>query len=170
MEETTQANGTSKSSNTKRIIISLVVITMIGLGLWYALPHESSFCFTFKHDTQFGDKKMATSSNEGYFGPRGNSYYIPEVPALQTALKKEGFYIDETEATGGGVYLTSFFGPSTQTAVRDFQKKYGMPITGEVDNAMIDKLTALYGCPAADTATSTASIKENYSISTTTIQ
>jgi hypothetical protein len=152
MEPTTQPR--SKKSI---VIVAIVILALIAGGtFWYRKHSVAPFCFNFKHDTQFGDRKVAKPSNIGVQAPNGMFYYLPEVPALQTALSREGFYIDTYEATGGKVYYAAFFGPSTQVAVREFQKKYGMAQTGEVDNTMIDKLASLYGCPAeAVTATTT---------------
>lgn len=137
---------TPKTNKAAYIGGGILVVLIIGTIAWFGAHRSPAFCFNFVHDTQFGDKAMEKSSNEGIVGPRGNIYYIPEVPALQTALKKEGFYIDPLEASGGKVYMAAFFGPSTKTAVSGFQKKYGIEETGEVDNATIDKLRELYGC------------------------
>jgi peptidoglycan hydrolase-like protein with peptidoglycan-binding domain len=120
------------------------------------IPKKATFCFNFVHDTQFGDRTVEHPSNLGIMGPHNIVYYVPETQSLQTALAKEGFEIDPYETTGGENYLTAFFGPSTQGAVKGFQKKYGIKETGEVDNDTIDKLASLYSCPKpATTATTT---------------
>lgn len=152
MESITQ----SKSKKGLIITITAILIAIVAFGIfWYRSYVTTPFCFNFKHDTQFGDRKVEKPSNTGIQGLNGMFYYLPEVPALQTALKKEGFYVDDYEATGGNVYLGAFFGPSTQVAVKGFQKKYDMKETGEVDNSMIDKLVSLYGCKVDSSTTNT---------------
>ncbi|MBI5134400.1 MAG: peptidoglycan-binding protein [Candidatus Taylorbacteria bacterium] len=137
----------NKSSKNAYIAGAAIVAIAIAAGLY--IVRQNSFCFDFAYDTQFGDKKdFAKASNEAFMGPGGSLYYIPENPALQKALEKEGFFIDELEKTGGNVYLTSFFGPTTQTAVKAFQERYDLAPTGEVDNNMIDVLRERYGCTA----------------------
>ncbi len=137
----------------KKILSIVGAIIVITVTLIIVTPREPAFCFNFVHDTQFGDRIVKNPSNGSVIGPRGIEYFVPEVPALQTALKKEGFYIDEYEATGGGVYFTSFFGPSTKNAVISFQKKYGIKPTGEVDNDTIDALKVRFECPLVATTT-----------------
>jgi hypothetical protein len=141
----------------KKIIITLIALIIIAGGaVWYVKTRPAPFCFNFVHDTQFGERKVAHPSNQGIGTPGGMMYYLPEVPALQTALTREGFYVDPYEATGGKVYYGPFFGPTTQVAVKAFQKKYGIAETGTVENGTIDKLRSLYGCPTV--ASSTASV------------
>jgi hypothetical protein len=149
------------------LVVGIIILIIVSGVLWFILPHEPKFCFTFAPNTQFGEKKDFTDyPNNGFDGPRGMTYFLPETNALQTALKKEGFYIDELEETGGGVYLAAFYGPTTQTAVRDFQKKYGLEQTGIVGNDMLEKLNEKYACPPSSAGTASTT----YSISTTTIE
>jgi murein L,D-transpeptidase YcbB/YkuD len=147
------------TDNQKAVIISIIALLAVASALLYIKPHETGFCFTFAHDTQFGDRKVENPSNQGIVGKNGVEYYPIEVQALQKALKNDGLYIDSYEETGGKVYLTSFFGPTTQAALKDFQKKHGLPSTGEVDNDTIDALNTIYACPKtespAPSATST---------------
>lgn len=150
MEEKTN----QKRKALRTVLVSGAVIIAAG-SLWHYVE-RNQFCFDFVHNTQFGDNAtLENPSNQAFIGPRGVAYYIPETPALQKALEKEGFYIDEFEMTGGGVYLDSFFGPSTKTAVIEFQKRYSIEPTGIVDNDTIDALREIYGCSAPKTATST---------------
>jgi hypothetical protein len=154
MEEKTN----QKRKALRTMLVALAVIAVAG-GAYYYI-RENSFCFDFTHNTQFGDKTdLKEPSNEGFMGPGGNVYYVPETSALQTALLKEGFYIDEFETTGGGVYLTSFFGPSTKAAVTAFQEKYDLAPIGEVNNNTIDKLRELHGCTAPQTGPSEAAAR-----------
>ncbi|HEY0907810.1 MAG TPA: peptidoglycan-binding domain-containing protein [Candidatus Paceibacterota bacterium] len=162
MEPTT----TPKTSKAAIVIVLAVAIIAIAGGVfWYQKHSEAPFCFTFAHDTVFGDRTIANPSNTGYQALNGMTYYIPEVPALQTALAREGFYIDPLESTGGKIYYAAFYGPSTASALKEFQKKHKLGLTGIVENSTIDKLNELYGCPAGtvspllqptETATSTA--------------
>ena len=152
--------------NTIFVLVVVVVLALVGLGTWYTLPHSSApkFCYTFTHNMQFGDRTVANPFNIGYIAPDKNVYYLPEVPNLQTALVKQGFYVDPFEQTGGKVYAAAFYGPTTRAAVMSFQKKYALPQTGQVTNDTIDKLAALYACPTSTAATTTSA----YTVSTTT--
>lgn len=156
-------------TNSRTVKIALIAILVIAIGaairFSFSRTNRSEFCFDFVHDTQFGDKKSLTKPTNIARVVSGHSYYLPQVPALQQALRKQGFYIDPYEATGGEVYAAAFFGPSTRAAVIAFQKKYGIAESGEVTNETIDKLDSLYSCPK-NLATSTPS---SYSVSTTTI-
>lgn len=145
-------------NNILNIGLIVVIVVAIGSAIWFSVPGLSKpkFCFDFVHDMQFGDRKVANPVNFGIGGPNGMMYYLPETPALQTALSKQGFTVDPYESTGGHVYAGAFFGPSTKSAVRAFQKKNGLDDTGEVNNATLDKLAALYSCPKIKiTATTT---------------
>lgn len=147
------------------IIVAIIAIALIaGAVFWYKQRDLAPFCFDFAHDTVFGDRELDNPSNVGYRAPNGMMYYLPEVPALQTALSREGFYIDPLESTGGRIYYGPFYGPTTATALKSFQKKYKLGLTGIVENSTIDKLNELYACPEgtvspllapAKTATST---------------
>lgn len=71
-----------------------------------------------------------------------------QVLALQIVLGKEGFAVDSSEMKG------SFFGQSTEAALRSFQEKYSSDIlapeysagTGEVGSKTRAKLNSLYSC------------------------
>ncbi len=145
----------NRSHALRNVAIAALVVA-IGGALWFSLPRSAAqpFCFSFAHDMQFGDRIVAKPINIGTI-VKGVTYYYPETPALQTALKKQGFYIDPYESTGGKVYAGSFFGPSTRAAVMGFQKKYGIEQTGEVGDATIDKLASLYSCPKSTATSST---------------
>jgi hypothetical protein len=151
MEPTALPQGNKK--NIIMIIIGIVILVLI--AMWYFTPRTASFCFTFAQDTQFGDRVVENPSNSGIMGKNGTEYFPVEVRALQNALEKDGFYIDPYEKTGAEIYLTAFFGPTTVTAVKAFQKKHGLEESGQVDNGMIDKLNELYACPKSDKATTT---------------
>ncbi|HEU5114352.1 MAG TPA: peptidoglycan-binding domain-containing protein [Candidatus Paceibacterota bacterium] len=159
-----------EKNNTKalrNVLIAIAALVVIGAAFWFTMPRssETPFCYNFAHDMQFGDRTVAHPVNQGFRGTNGMYYYIPEVPALQKALSKQGFYIDPYESTGGQVYVAPFFGPSTRVAVESFQKKYSLPMTGQVTNDTLDKLRSLYGCPA--TASSTTA---GFTYSTSTLQ
>ena len=138
------------------VVVVIIVLAGVGFGVWYTLPHTAPFCFDFVRNMQFGDREVKHPVNMGSVA-NGIVYYLPEVPALQTVLQEQGFYIDPFETTGGKVYAAPFLGPSTHQAVFSFQKKYKLPQTGVVDDMTLDKLGALYTCPPAPvTATSTS--------------
>lgn len=144
-----------KKTSFRLYLVVIVLLLVAGASIHYAFRSRDSFCFNFVHDMQFGDRAVAKPFNQGVpLG--GTTYYLPEVPALQSALAKQGFYVDPYESTGGGVYAAAFFGPSTKSAVAAFQKKAGLSQTGEVNNDTLDRLSALYSCPK--TATSTVSV------------
>lgn len=157
----------SITQNQKALIILVALIVVTSAAFLFFKPHTSGFCFTFTYSTQFGDKKdLKDPSNEGILGPGGVAYYPIEVKALQTALKNEGLYIDPNEETGGGVYLTTYFGPSTQAAVRAFQNRYDLAETGDVNDVTVDALNRRYACKVSKTATSTPTMV----VSTSTVQ
>lgn len=161
MQETT----TDKKPN-KVAPIALIIVALVLLFLWQKNNmKESSFCFDFQQNTQFGDRELANPVNSGIKVLK-LTYYIPEVPALQMALGKEGFDIDTYETTGGGVYAAAFYGPSTRQAVTGFQTKYDMEPSGEVREGTIEKLNELYGCEDGQIS----SFPTDYSVSTTTIE
>lgn len=134
------------TSNQKIVIGIISTIIVISASILYFGPKNRGFCFTFAYNMQFGDRIVNNPVNEGFLGPGGVAYFPVEVKALQTALKYSGFYIDPYEETGGGVYMAGFFGPSTITALKAFQKKYGLEPSGEVRDGTVDKLNELYKC------------------------
>ena len=146
----------------KKNLSILIVALLILVGITFLYSKTEKFCFTFDYNTAFGDRSVSAPSNQGFFGPGGIQYFIPELPALQKILEQEGLWIDPFEKTGGKIYAAAFFGPSTKTALTDFQKKYGITPTGQAGKKTIDKLTELYGCPlsAKENATSTKAVLE----------
>ena len=134
-------------SQAQKIVVGIVsILVIVSASFLYFKPKNPSFCFTFAYNMQFGDRIVTNPVNEGLLGPGGMVYFPVEIKALQTALKYSLFYIDPYEETGGGVYLGGFFGPSTQTALKEFQKRYGLEPSGEVRDGTVDKLNELYGC------------------------
>lgn len=146
-----------KSKALRNTVIVSIVVIIVALGIWYTIPREPEFCFNFLHDMAYGDRSIEHPINPGFVGGHNITYYLPEVPALQTALLKEGFYIDPYELTGGKVYYAAFFGPTTKAALLGFQKKYNLEENAMVDDETSDKLKELYGCETNPTATSTLS-------------
>lgn len=61
----------------------------------------------------------------------------PEITLLQQFLAKNPLIYPERTVTG-------YFGSLTLKALKNFQRKYGIPETGVVDQATIDKLNQLY--------------------------
>jgi peptidoglycan hydrolase-like protein with peptidoglycan-binding domain len=63
--------------------------------------------------------------------------YGPAVARLQSALRQQGFVLPASEVD------RSFFGPATRQAVRQFQQKKNLPVTGEVDERTASALDAI---------------------------
>jgi len=110
---------------------------------------SGKFCYTFIRNLKLGDGS--------------NSFSEPMVSALQTALRKEGFTISDSEGPKGG----SIFGESTAAAVVAFQQKYANEIlasngltqgNGFVGVSTRAKLNELYGCNGPTVPTTTSSI------------
>ncbi|MCM3718552.1 peptidoglycan-binding protein [Fictibacillus phosphorivorans] len=59
----------------------------------------------------------------------------PEVKQLQTRLKNLGFFTYPM--------ITDYFGMVTEESVEKFQKAYGLPVTGIVTKAVLDKMSAV---------------------------
>lgn len=59
------------------------------------------------------------------------------IKSLQDCLKYEGFFPATQQSTG-------FFGPITKTALKTFQKKYNIIVTGELDANTTKKIHELY--------------------------
>lgn len=157
----TQGVEVSKSyqkNNRKKLIVigSFVFLLVLGVIGYLFVGKKAQFCFDFREGMQFGDKKEQVSPNTF----RGVSYFIAEVSGLQGALLEEGFYIDPFEQDGGKVYLGPFFGPTTKTALIQFQKKHTLSETGYVDPATLALLSRLYACPTMPTSTATTTIQK----------
>ncbi len=108
---------------------------------WIPLPSET-FCFTFTQNLKVGDGSTGTDGKDA------------DVLALQNALKKEGFTINDSEQKGGAE-----FGESTAAAVVQFQGKYGIVQTGYVGPLTRAKLNALYKCSSPVVVTNTLHLK-----------
>ena len=66
--------------------------------------------------------------------PSAASTFVPtaeQVKQAQVALKKEGLYLGRIDGKNG---------PRTQQALRDFQKRVGLPQTGDFDEAIFHRL------------------------------
>jgi len=71
-----------------------------------------------------------------------------DVMNLQKLLAKDkSIYPDGT--------VSGFFGPKTVTAIKKFQKKYGLPQVGRVGPATLKKLNEVFGTSAVVTTPST---------------
>jgi hypothetical protein len=134
---------------------AIVFMGVIFVAVWTLSPKQTPFCFNFVRDMQFGDRTVKNPVNQGIQGVRGMMYFPVEMTALHTVLNKEGYSVDPLEATGGKMYMGAFYGPTTQGAIREFQKKNSIKETGVVDNDTIDLLAKKYSCPVSIVATST---------------
>ena len=150
-----------KNKKVRSVIVVVIALIVLCMAIWFTVPHSSTkpFCFDFSRNMQFGDNRpIANPVNQGFVGPGGHIYYLPEVPALQAALKKQGFFIDPDESPNNGIYAGAYFGPTTETAVESFKSKYKLPQEhmGWVTDSMLDKLSALYRCPTSTPSSANA--------------
>ncbi|SDN58662.1 uncharacterized protein, YkwD family [Paenibacillus sp. yr247] len=60
----------------------------------------------------------------------------PDVYAVQGMLKSLGYY---------GGPITGYYGNQTQAGVKAFQSKYGLPVTGNVDDQTLQSILWAYG-------------------------
>ncbi|MCD1258106.1 peptidoglycan-binding protein [Paenibacillus athensensis] len=60
----------------------------------------------------------------------------PDVYAVQGMLKSLGYY---------GGPITGYFGNQTEAGVKAFQRKYGLPVTGAVDDQTLQSILWAYG-------------------------
>lgn len=60
----------------------------------------------------------------------------PDVYAVQGMLKSLGYY---------GGPITGYYGNQTQSGVKAFQSKYGLPVTGNVDDQTLQSILWAYG-------------------------
>ncbi|MDO5560648.1 MAG: peptidoglycan-binding protein [Oscillospiraceae bacterium] len=97
-----------------------------------------------------GVKKLTDLLSEGI------SYFEAQVPfssALSQGMTGEPVRIIQYYLNVIGYFnpnlnqlpLDAVFGPATENAVRDFQELYGLPVTGVVDRATWERITAVYG-------------------------
>ncbi len=63
------------------------------------------------------------------------------VAMLQRMLAQAGYSIDDRQG---------LFGASTRDAVRDFQKRRGLEVTGTVDQALFEQIRSCAGLPAPE--------------------
>jgi len=88
----------------------------------------------FKYEPQKTNKpKMVINANFLKVGDRG-----PEVVKLQIGLQWLGYFPANQECTG-------YYGGITRQAVRDFQKNYGLLVTGNADLNTIKKFNEIFG-------------------------
>jgi peptidoglycan hydrolase-like protein with peptidoglycan-binding domain len=82
---------------------------------------------------------IRTSSIFPKFGDKGDT-----IRTIQTAMLRDSIGLP------GGV--DGHFGNATRAALAEFQKRRGLPITGEVDQATMDAITAVVPVPVAQPA------------------
>jgi len=71
---------------------------------------------------------------DAYYSGPYNGENVPGLNssrAVQTALAWRGFY---------GGRIDGVMGPETRSAIRSFQAHQGLPVTGQIDNRLIDAL------------------------------
>lgn len=94
----------------------------------HTLPAPGTFHYNFTEDLRPDHIPGVTWVNN-----------IVEVRALQIALSLEGIFKDITEPQFMG-----FYGSNTEECVREFQNKYHLPVTGNVDQPTRNQLNMLY--------------------------
>jgi hypothetical protein len=94
----------------------------------------ASYLIDFKYEPQKINKpKMFINANYLKVGDRGS-----EVVKLQIGLQWLGYFPANQECTG-------YYGGITRQAVRDFQKNYGLLVTGTADLNTIKKFNEIFG-------------------------
>ncbi|KQZ94183.1 peptidoglycan-binding protein [Mesorhizobium sp. Root157] len=100
-------------------------------ALWYQpFPHSSAFFSTRSIENFPIAEPLEPETTINIVRPetpKGD----PVVEQVQNILKHLGFY------TGGADGLA---GPATRDAVAAYQRKVGLPVTGTIDNALLDQL------------------------------
>ena len=94
-------------------------------------------------------KKLYTVNSEGIRIEDVNTRYSKELSIGDSGdgvLNVQYYlaYISLFDPTVQSTALDGSYGPSTENAVRSFQKSYGLPETGRVDRATFDKLESVY--------------------------
>jgi hypothetical protein len=93
-----------------------------------------AYLVDFKYEPQKTNKpKMIINARSLRVGDRGG-----DVIKLQIGLQWLGYFPIEQECTG-------FYGGLTRQAVRDFQKNYGLQVTGIADLNTIQKFNEIFG-------------------------
>ncbi|MDF2657936.1 MAG: hypothetical protein K0Q94_727 [Paenibacillus sp.] len=75
---------------------------------------------------------FGTASNVGAFGKGAKG---PDVYAVQGMLKSLGYF------TG---MITGYYGSETEAGVKRFQQRYGLPVTGAVDDKTLESILYAY--------------------------
>ncbi|WP_317891131.1 peptidoglycan-binding protein [Paenibacillus oceani] len=75
---------------------------------------------------------FGTASNAGAFGKGAKG---PDVYAVQGMLKSLGYF------TG---MITGYYGSETEAGVKRFQQRYGLPVTGAVDDKTLESILYAY--------------------------
>jgi uncharacterized YkwD family protein len=76
---------------------------------------------------------LSASTNVLGFGKDASG---PDVYAVQGMLKSLGYFSGN---------ITGYYGPVTESGVMQFQKAYGLPITGAVDDKTLESILWAYG-------------------------
>ena len=73
--------------------------------------------------------------NDGYYYPSDSTYdslgRVPTVRNVQRALAEDGYYVGDTRGN---------FCYETRVAVRRYQRDKGLPITGKINDALLQSL------------------------------
>jgi hypothetical protein len=90
-----------------------------------------------------------------YFDPDSGGRYPIDLAEVQAELAQRGYY--------NGL-IDGVIGPGTQRAVREFQASAGLPVTGQIDDKLIDALRGTdAGAPGADSSVEPLT-DSNYSV------
>ena len=94
----------------------------------------AAYLIDFRYEPQKTNKpKMVINANSLKIGDRGS-----EVVKLQIGLQWLGYFPAKQECTG-------YYGGLTRQAVREFQKNYGLQVTGIADLNTIEKFNEIFG-------------------------
>lgn len=118
------------------IVLSMVFLIpfVVGFGLFfihgiYKFIKPDSSSFTIRQEKKTENSLFTKTLEPGSTGE--------DILLLQTLL-----YQDSSIYTGPA---SGFYGTLTKNAVSKFQKKHGLPVTGEADLRTTEKLSELYG-------------------------
>lgn len=126
-------------------------------GSWYKVTYRGKTGYVFKKYIKIGSSssgssgssggKKTSSSSSGSGGTCGPGDKGSAVKTVQQRLKKLGYY------SGG---IDGDYGNGTKTAVKNFQKRNGLSVTGKVNSATLKKLKSSSAKKASSSSSSSS--------------